>query len=190
VYRHPSHLIGSNWWFVQRSSDEVLTGVEWGRHDDFDLDFPMPADYDGDGRSDHAVYHPPRSSGAAGAYYLLQSTAGVAIVPSLTATYSNWVVPGDYDGDGRDDIAVTEAQSGRLLWLIRLGNGAVLSVPWGATGDKPAWGDYDGDGKTDPAVWRPGTPSIFYVRRSSDDGMTVIPWGFSTDQTVARPFSQ
>lgn len=45
VYRHVSTLIGSNWWFIRRSSDGVLTGVEWGRHNDFYYDVPIPGDY-------------------------------------------------------------------------------------------------------------------------------------------------
>jgi hypothetical protein len=58
---------------------------------------------------------------------------------------------GDYDGDGRSEIAVFRPSSG--LWAVRnLGR-----VYFGRQGDIPVSGDYDGDGITDVAVFRPGS---------------------------------
>jgi 3',5'-cyclic AMP phosphodiesterase CpdA len=57
---------------------------------------------------------------------------------------------GDYDGDGKSDIAVFRSGNGR--WSVRgLGN-----VYFGTAGDIPASGDYDGDGHAEIAVFRPG----------------------------------
>ncbi|MDQ4133892.1 MAG: hypothetical protein M3179_11980, partial [Actinomycetota bacterium] len=58
-------------------------------------------------------------------------------------------VPGDYHGDGDDDIAVFRPANG--VWFIQGG----LTVAWGASGDIPVPGDYDGDGDIDVAVFRP-----------------------------------
>jgi len=109
-------------------------------------DFPIPADYDGDGKTDIAVYVQFENSW---------------IIRDL-ATY-RWgeqgdiPVPGDYDGDGRTDIAVWRPSNG--YWFIRdIGN-----YQWGAQGDIPVPGDYDGDGRTDIAVWRP-SDSYWFIR--------------------------
>jgi hypothetical protein len=182
AYRHPGSLIDPNWWFVQRNSDDVLTGVQWGRYDDFVYDVPIPGDYDGDGRADCAVVRSEPVEQAA--IYILQSTAGVAVIP-----YSPFsaVVPGDYDGDGRQDIATVANQGGQFVWNVRLmATGTISTFSWGQTGDRLIVGDFDGDGRADAAVWRPGAQSVFYIRRSTDGAMTVIQWGTSTDTPVDR----
>ena len=58
---------------------------------------------------------------------------------------------GDYDGDGRSEIAVFRPSSG--LWVVR-GLGRVY---FGREGDIPVSGDYDSDGITDLAIFRPVT---------------------------------
>jgi len=47
---------GDGTWYVKRSSDGVITTTPWGAGNLNDI--PVPADYDGDGRTDIAVYRP------------------------------------------------------------------------------------------------------------------------------------
>ncbi|MBT0647557.1 VCBS repeat-containing protein, partial [Escherichia coli] len=54
----------------------------------------------------------------------------------------------DYDGDGRDDVAVWRPSTG-VWWRINSSNGALSVVQFGLPDDIPTPGDYDGDGRVD-----------------------------------------
>ena len=69
---------------------------------------------------------------------------------------TDWPVPGDYDGDGRTDIAIWRPAT-HEWWIIDSSTWTVRSQLWGDPGDWPVPGDYDGDGRTDIAIWRPST---------------------------------
>lgn len=66
-------------------------------------------------------------------------------------------VPGDYDGDGKYDLAVFDTAGG--YWYIRSVAGPTIlwKVQWGWSTAKPVPGDYDGDGKFDLAVYDTAT---------------------------------
>jgi hypothetical protein len=108
---------------------------------------------------------------------------------SVTFNYTLVVAPaapaqvrakkGDFDGDGKADLAVWTGTTGN--WAVRSSvNGAAQNTPWGAGyapyNDVIVPGDYDGDGKADHAIWR-GADSIWYIRKSTDGQAILALWG-------------
>ena len=88
-------------------------------------------------------------------------------------------IAGDYDGDGRANIAVYRPSDGR--WFVR----DRLAVQFGDAGDLPVPADYNGDGAIDVAVFRPST-GVWFVRgqfavRFGDAGDVPVPGDYNGD---------
>lgn len=155
-------------------------------------DFALPGDFDGDGVADYCLIR-SINGGTGVALIVAHGVGSGGIRPDVTYTQfgtpTDYFVPGDYDGDGKTDFAVTRLNNGSVNWYILPSSGGpYYGFPWGLEGDVEVQGDYDGDGKTDVAVWRPGQgaqdPSVFYVLRSSG-GVGVKYWGIGTDVPTA-----
>jgi glucose/arabinose dehydrogenase len=137
---------------------------------------------------------------AAGELYVVSYSHG-AILKIVPASTGAPAADGEFDGDGRADIAVFRPSTG-VWWISYSGTTGYAAIQWGESGDIPVPGDYDGDGRIDIAVFRPST-GVWWISYSGTTGYAAIQWGESgdipvpgdydgdgrTDITVYRPAS-
>ncbi len=174
-------------WYILQSRDGLRI-EHWGQTEDV----AVRGDYDGDGKADLAIYrrdlHSPRADYT---FYIKNSSDGSWTVEKFGYAQADIVVAGDFDGDGKNDIAVFRGvgEYGNGVWYWRRSSdGQFDQVQWGGQFDHEVQGDYDGDGKTDPAVWRnrsqfPPEQQYFMILQSRD-GIRYEPWGLSTDGVI------
>lgn len=161
-------------WKISNQKD-----VDFGKEGDI----AVPADYNGDGKVELAVFRPSE-----GMFYMEDGKsvklgqqddipvpadydgdgfADLAVYrPSNMTWYFNGLdslkfgakyaipVPGDYDGDGITDMGFFNVKNS--LWQIAAIGNIPVQLPH-VPGDIPVPGDYNGDGKTEMAVFRPST---------------------------------
>ena len=148
---------------------------QWGTA----TDLPVPGDYDGDGRTDYAVFRP-----SSGVWYIRYSGTGAVAITQWGGA-SDVPVPGDYNADGKADLGVFRPSDG--AWYILVSGGGAIILQWGTANDIAVPGDYDGDGAEDIAVFRPST-GVWYVRFSSSGSVTILQWGSNNDTPVPGDF--
>ena len=83
--------------------------------------------------------------------------------PVPTASSSPYGITGDYNGDGKTDIAVFRPSTG-TWWSRYSGTPTFAAVAWGVATDIPVPGHYDGHGQAEVAVYR-GSTGVWFVRR-------------------------
>ena len=173
-------------WFIATNSTNTISAFDWG----LGSDFYTPVDFDGDHKTDIAVWRAGAPNNSF--FYILQSQSNTVRIVNFGQTGDDSSVVADYDGDGKADPAVYRAgaTAGAQSTWFYLGsnnnpNNNITFVPWGQNGDFPAPGDYDGDGKSDFCVQRSGgAQAIFWLRTAA--GATTLTW-FGTPTDVIVP---
>lgn len=139
VYR-PSDANNSNLstWYVLETNFNfgfILTST-WG----LPTDKPVPADYDGDGKADIAVWRP-----SDGNWYIVNSAPAGGTRAIQWGTSGDIPQPADYDGDNKMDVAVfrPSPDPAQNYWFIlRSSDQTFVSLKWGSPGDIPTTAAY------------------------------------------------
>lgn len=112
--------------------------------------FRAPGDFAGQGLASSAVFRP-----GSGTWFIADGVTP----PTSWGQAGDVPVGGDYNGDGKNDVAVYRpSASGGFpdgMWFI--GDNETFPIQWGTPTDIPVPCDYNGDGKTDVAVYRPSS---------------------------------
>ena len=143
-------------------------------------DVGRPADYDGDGTVDAAIYRPATST------FWVRASGGGAASALIFGNPGDVSIVADFDGDQRADVAVYRPASS-MFWVQPSGGGAVFWRLFGNPGDVPVVADYDGDARADVAVYRPSTQT-FWVQPSSGAPVWGAVIGASGDQPVPADY--
>jgi hypothetical protein len=172
-------------WWILNSTDLSFSVTRWASNNLGEFDTPVPADYDGDGRTDLAYYRTTDVVGHPGTFFILHSSnGGTHIVDWGNPSLGDRPVPADYDGDGKADLAIY--RNGEW-WILQSSNGSLRVERFGIGSDKVIPGDFDGDGKADLAVWRSSEGMWFWLS-SLNNSVNYIRFGLADDKPVADDF--
>ena len=170
----------SNLTSQMRAQRVLAWAVPWG----FPGAVTIPGDYDGDGKSDLAVYDTNAGTWYVASLSEISNMKSKMRAPRMLAWAVPWgipgavTIPGDYDGDGKSDLAVYDKAT--CSWYIMSLNGGVIAwaVSWGLPGAMIIPGDYDGDGKSDLAVFESNSGLWYIVSVSGSVIAWARPWGW------------
>ncbi len=178
-----------NWRYLGGPTHSNPVSISLGQPNDF----PNPGDFNGDGIYDFSLQRQAMGNPLVARFGVAfnDGTAGTDLTPDIIQNfgmYSFALVPGDYDGDTKTDIAQVNLGGTNIMWRVLQSSTAftnnVTQVHGVVATDYTVQGDYDGDGKIDYAIWRPLASSQFRYLPSSGGAEVVFLLGGINDYPV------
>lgn len=195
VFRRGTTIGSQAVWFIRQSSTNTARIVPFGTTGDVvggtSADVPVPADYDGDGKFDLAVYRfnlTPSNN-----FIVMRSSDNAITYTPFGDFNTDYIAPGDFDGDGKADYVAARtgaaAANPMVWWILQSSNGQVRVQQFGLSSDRVTQGDYDGDGRTDIAIYRTGatagSANFFWIFNSLSSSTQITSWGIRGDFPTA-----
>ena len=168
-------------WQVLTSTGSAFSPSRFGRWNaELTWSNVFAADFTGDGRDDLVGQ---RSDTA----WVVAASTGTAFASTVWTFFSSGQFGnvGDFNADGKADIAVRNATNG--VWRVLVSSGSGFTpIKFGTWATDTTWsnvraGDFDGDGKSDLVGRR--ADGGWFVSRSTGSTFTTAPWAYlSSDQ--------
>ena len=181
-----------------RAKEYEKVELSWGFH----WAFPTPADYDGDGVTDIAVYHQRHRT-----WHIVFSSGDFNFAKASMKIKEHGVrvdwgdgldvpVIGDYNGDGRADLALFQegTEKTQAKWKVYYLSDSegkkrkARVIEFGLEGDVPVPADYDCDGRTDIAVYRESRKR-WYIRFGKKK-IKEISWGIEGAEPIVGDYDR
>jgi hypothetical protein len=115
---------------------------------------------------------------ALGTVTLKSVRSGASVTFRWGGRIGDVLVPGDYDGDGMDEIAVWQRTNQTWYWR-KAPEGAISQATYGSATSVPLPADYNGDGRLDLANWEPAEGKIYvsFTLGRTTDRVIIVPPG-------------